>query len=142
MKSLYKITLLIIIFVNVSLALAINVKEKAYNFTDNFITKQQSKQADLNKINKEIDREIGKPRAKRLNQCRVIAFGAKACGGPKTYLVYSNLQTNENKLKRLVNKYNFLEEKINKENNIMSDCIFVGEPKVTLVSGMCRIKHN
>ena len=134
MKSLYKITLLIIIFVSVSLALAINVEEKAYNFTDNFITNQQSKQADLNKINKEIDREIGKPRAKRLNQCRVIAFGAKACGGPKTYLVYSNLQTNENKLKRLVNKYNFLEEKINKENNIMSDCMFIGEPKVTLVS--------
>ncbi len=142
MKYLYKITLPIIIFVSASLALAINNNEKAHNFTDNSVTNEQSNQVDLNKLKKEVDRAIGKPRAKRLNQCRVIAFGAKACGGPKTYLVYSNSQTNENKLKRLVNKYNFLEEKINKENNVGSDCMFIGEPKVTLVNGLCKIKHD
>ncbi len=86
--------------------LAINSNETAHSLTNNSITNQQSNRADLNKLKKEIDREIGKPRAKRLTQCKVIAFGAKACGGPTTYLVYSSLQTKENKLRRLVGQYN------------------------------------
>jgi hypothetical protein len=142
MKFLYKIILPVIVSVSVSLVLAINSNETANIFTDNSVTSQQSYRADLNKLKKEIDREIGKPRAKRVNQCRVIAFGAKACGGPKTYLVYSGLQTNENKLKRLVDQYNSLEDKINKETDAISDCMFIEEPKPTIQNGMCKIKRN
>jgi hypothetical protein len=132
----------VIVFVSGSLALAINSNETAHGSKDNSVTYRQSNRADLNKLKKEIDREIGKPRAKRLTHCKVIAFGAKACGGPKTYLVYSSLQTNENKLKRLVNQYNSLEDKINKETDAMSDCMFIEEPKADLVNGMCKIKRN
>ncbi len=142
MKFLYKITLPVIVFVSVSLVLAINNNEKAHSLTDNSVTNQQSDRADLNKLKREIDRKIGKPRARRLNQCRVIAFGAKACGGPKTYLVYSSFQTNENQLKRLINQYNSLEDKINKETNAMSDCMFIEEPKAELVNSMCKIKRS
>ena len=141
MKFLSKLTLLLIVFVGVSLALTINRNEKVNpRLPDDAVNNEQSNQANLKKLKKEIDREIGKPRAKRLNQCRVIAFGAKACGGPKSYLIYSTLQTNENKLKRLVNQYNSIEEKINKETDAMSDCMFIEEPKVSLVNGMCKTK--
>lgn len=140
MKFLSKLSPLVFLFVSVLLALTINSTEKANGFSDDTVNNEQSNQANLNKLKKEIDREIGKPRAKRLSQCRVIALGAKACGGPKSYLIYSNLQTNENKLKRLVDQYNSLEEKINKETNAMSDCMFIEEPKAVLVNGMCKVK--
>jgi secreted trypsin-like serine protease len=142
MKFLYKIILPVILFVSVSLGLSVNSNDAAHSLTNNSITNQPSNRADLNKLKKEIDREIGKPRARRINQCRVIAFGAKACGGPKTYLVYSSLQTNENKLKRLVGQYNSLEDKINKETDAISDCMFIEEPKPTIQNGMCKIRRN
>jgi hypothetical protein len=142
MKFIYKFILSTIVFVSFSFAFAINSNEKVNSFTDNSVTNQQSNRADLNKLKKEIAREIGKPRARQVNQCRVIAFGAKACGGPKTYLVYSGLQTNENKLKQLVGQYNSLEDKINKETNAISDCMFIVEPKPTIQNGMCKIKRN
>jgi hypothetical protein len=60
MKFLYKITLPVIVFVSVSLVIAINNNEKAHNLTDHSVTNQQLNRADLNKLKKEIDRKIGK----------------------------------------------------------------------------------
>jgi secreted trypsin-like serine protease len=129
--------------VTVSLALTANSRDEVNGSSvSNNIINEQSDRTRLAKLKKTIDAEIGKPRAKRLTQCRVIAFGAKPCGGPRTYLVYSNLKTNEPKLKRLVSEYNSLEEKLNREGNLGSDCMFVGEPQITLLNGMCRIKRN
>jgi len=143
MKYLYKIMFLLAALVTVSLALATNSGDQVNDFSiSNHIINEQSDRTRLAKLKKTIDAEIGKPRAKRLTQCKVIAFGAKPCGGPRTYLVYSNLKTNELKLKRLVSEYNTLEEKLNREGNIISDCMFVGEPQITLLNGMCKIKRN
>ncbi len=140
MKFLSKLSLLVFVFASLSFALTINRNEEANAVSINPVNNEQSNRAKLNKLKKEIDREIGKPRAKRSSQCRAIAFGAKPCGGPKSYLIYSTLQTNETKLKRLVNQYNSLEEKINKETDAMSDCMLIEEPTVSLVNGMCKIK--
>ncbi len=63
MKFLYKIILPVILFVSVSLVLASNSNETAHSLTNSSITNQQSNRADLTKLKKEIDREIGKPRA-------------------------------------------------------------------------------
>ena len=140
MKFLSKLTFLPIVSFGVLLALTTNSNEKIKAVSDDSVNNERLNQTDLNKLKKEIDREIGKPRAKRSNQCKVIAFGAKACGGPKSYLIYSTLQTNENKLKRLVDQYNSREQKINQETDAMSDCMFIEEPKMSLINGMCKIK--
>lgn len=140
MKFLSKLSLLMVVFASLLFALTINRNDKTNAVSINPVNNEQSNRDKLNKLKKEIDREIGKPKARRLSQCKVIAFGAKPCGGPKSYLVYSTLQGNENKLKRLVNQYNSLEEKINKETDAMSDCMLVEEPKISLVNGMCKIK--
>ncbi len=142
MKFLSKLSLLVVVFAGLSFAVTINSNEEANAVSINPVNNEQSNRDKLNKLKKEIDREIGKPRARRWSQCRGIAFEAKPCGGPRSYLIYSTLQTNETKLKRLVNQYNSLEEKINKETDAMSDCMLVEEPKVSLVNGMCRIKYN
>jgi hypothetical protein len=140
MKLLSKLSFLLIVSIVVLLVLTMNSSENIKAVSDDSINSEGLNQTDLNKLKKEIDREIGKPRAKRSNQCKVIAFGAKACGGPKSYLIYSTLQSKGNKLKRLVDQYNSREEKINQETDVMSDCMFIEEPKVSLIDGMCKIK--
>jgi hypothetical protein len=70
--------------------------------------------------------------------CRTIAFGAKACGGPQRYLIYSASATDSARLYREVARYNEAERKRNREEGRMSDCMAVVRPQVSCISGQCR----
>ncbi len=100
---------------------------------------QESASDRLRELNTLIEKEIGTPSAKEPAQCKVIAYGAKPCGGPAKYLVYSTGRTDEARLKQLVNEFNQLAKKINQEKKLISDCMFVTEPKIEFVGGMCTI---
>jgi hypothetical protein len=86
-----------------------------------------------------IEKEIGTPTATEATQCKLIPFGAKPCGGPARYLVYSTARTDEARLKQLVNEFNQLSKKINQENKLLSDCMYVTEPKIEFARGVCTI---
>lgn len=103
---------------------------------------QQSDSERLRELRALVEKEIGTPGASEAAQCKLIAFGAKPCGGPAEYLVYSTAKTDEARLKQLVNEFNQLAKKINQEQKILSDCMFVTEPKVGLVGGICTIQRN
>jgi len=100
---------------------------------------QQNDSERLKELGSIIEQEIGTPTANEPSQCKLIAFGAKPCGGPARYLVYSTEKTNESRLKQLVNEFNGLAKKINEERKMMSDCMLVTEPKVELVDKVCKI---
>jgi hypothetical protein len=70
--------------------------------------------------------------------CRTIAFGAKACGGPRQYLIYSTSATDSARLDREVARYNEAERKRNRKEGRMSDCMAVMKPQVSCVAGQCR----
>ncbi|HAH55708.1 MAG TPA: hypothetical protein DCM02_10635 [Flavobacterium sp.] len=71
--------------------------------------------------------------------CGFIAFGSKPCGGPRTYLLFSN-GVNLTKLQEMVKNYNDLENLHNIQTNAMSDCMFVMPPtEVKCVNGVCTI---
>lgn len=61
--------------------------------------------------------------------CRAIGFGAKACGGPKSFLYYSIRTLDETSLKTQVEEYNALARKRNRESGAISDCSIV-EPQI------------
>lgn len=103
---------------------------------------QQSDVERMEELRRVIQEEIGEPAAKNLPQCKVIAFGAKPCGGPVTYLVYSTANTNESRLKSLVSEYNQRQKRHNEERQMVSDCMVVTEPKVELIDGVCKIKRG
>jgi hypothetical protein len=103
---------------------------------------QQYDSERLEELRGMIEKEIGTPYAIEPTQCKLIAFGSKPCGGPARYMLYSTAKTNESKLKQLVSEFNQLAKKINEEKKLSSDCMFVTEPKVEFVDGVCRIKHN
>ncbi len=89
-----------------------------------------------------IEKEIGTPSANELSQCKLIAFGSKLCGGPSSYLVYSAVKTDESRLSQLVSEFNELQNRINEERKLYSDCAITPKPKVELVNGICTAKPN
>jgi hypothetical protein len=60
-------------------------------------------------------------------ECKFIAFGSKACGGPKSYLVYST-SIDVEKLEKLVETYNQKDADFNKKYGVISDCAAVLPP--------------
>lgn len=71
--------------------------------------------------------------------CQFLAFGEKACGGPKEYLVFpANVDLNF--LTAKVTEYNALEKQFNIDNNIFSDCMYLSPPtNLGCVDGKCGI---
>lgn len=71
--------------------------------------------------------------------CSFIAFGTKPCGGPYTYLLFSN-SVNLNKLKEMVANYNEMNRLYNIQTKAISDCMYVMPPtEVKCVNGVCTI---
>jgi hypothetical protein len=71
--------------------------------------------------------------------CGFIAFGSKPCGGPRTYLLFSN-SVNLTKLQEMVKIYNEMDELYNIQTGAISDCMFVSPPtEVKCVNGICTI---
>jgi hypothetical protein len=95
-------------------------------------------QTDLDKLRAEIDARIGDAAAEDVRFCRTIAFGAKPCGGPWEFLVYSTQRTDSASLAVRVERYNLLESRLNTEEGRVSDCSIPSEPAVHLVDGGCK----
>jgi len=71
--------------------------------------------------------------------CNYIAFGSKPCGGPLSYLVFSN-SVNLNKLQEMVKNYNEMNKQYNIQTNAISDCMVVLPPtEIKCVNGVCTI---
>lgn len=71
-------------------------------------------------------------------QCRSIAFGAKPCGGPWKYLLYSTKETDVDTLRKQVETYNEQNRRYNEQSGIVSDCMLATPPKTACLEGMCR----
>lgn len=88
-----------------------------------------------------IKAKIGEARAAKVSQCRFIGVGAKPCGGPWNYLVYSTMQTDETGFIKLVNEFYIIDRKYNEELRLISDCADTTPPSETyLEDGICKIR--
>lgn len=71
------------------------------------------------------------------SQCSYMAYGSKACGGPKGYLVFSS-DVDTVKLRTLVDNYTKAEDTYNQQNGIISDCSIVPPPQnINCIDGNC-----
>lgn len=73
-----------------------------------------------------------------VDQCRSVAIGQKACGGPATYLVYSINGNGSDQLESLANRHRKLSRQYNKVTQAMSDCAVVMPPMLACVKGQCQ----
>ena len=72
-----------------------------------------------------------------VEDCRFIGLGAKPCGGPWEYLVYSTTQTDAAALAEKVAEYNRFEDNMNSKYGYASDCSLPAEPRLACVEGRC-----
>ena len=71
-------------------------------------------------------------------QCRTAPVGAKACGGPRTWLVYCAATTDTVRLMRALRELERVEKAWNARAGVMSTCEMRLPPTPTLTGGSCR----
>jgi len=74
------------------------------------------------------------------NECRLIGYGAKPCGGPGRYLPYSIQSTDVASLGEKVNEFNALGRELNRRTGIASDCMVTPKPRVSCIESRCVTK--
>jgi len=97
-----------------------------------------SRDARLRSLDNQIRSMVGIARADSIDQCRMIAVGKRACGGPEYYIAYSLQVTDESALKQLVSEYTKLRIEHIQETGEMGTCEVIPEPVLDLNGGICR----
>lgn len=69
-------------------------------------------------------------------QCRTVPVGAKACGGPETYLAVSESQLPE--AARLAERHAEARRAANAASGIASTCAVTPDPGALCQAGLCR----
>ena len=100
-----------------------------FNETDNL--------ARLAALKTELDLLVGEASCSELNECRALPFGAKPCGGPWEYLIYSSINSDTLKIQEKVDEYNEWNEVINARYGYSSDCSQAEAPQLLCLNGKC-----
>jgi hypothetical protein len=81
--------------------------------------------------------EIGAANCTSTAQCRAVAVGAKACGGPEAYLAWSITTSREDRLMAAAAAQAEARRRENEQSGRMSDCMMLAEPAARCVAGRC-----
>ena len=92
---------------------------------------------DTNALSRQIREEIGDAACTANDQCRSIAIGHKACGGPETYAVWSSAVSDDKKLRTLVDAYTQARKQESEQSGRVSDCSLVTDPGARCEAGRC-----
>ncbi|WP_299181793.1 hypothetical protein [uncultured Chryseobacterium sp.] len=87
---------------------------------------QKNDHAQLEKLKAEITKEIAKEPCADPNEWAFSPMGAKACGGPVSYIAYPKKL--EAVILPKIQEYTDKMSQYNKNYNIVSDCMMVNEP--------------
>lgn len=82
---------------------------------------------------------VGEAKADTAKQCRLLALGQKACGGPESYLAYSITETDEKLLKQHAFMYKQLQQQMQAQSGLVSNCAVVPEARLEWSAGRCRL---
>ncbi|MDR5591457.1 hypothetical protein [Christiangramia sp. SM2212] len=85
----------------------------------------------------EIENFIAQGNCKSSDECDYLPLGDKPCGGPRSYVIFSNSIDRE-KLEVMVERYTRLEKEYNEKFGVYSDCSFVSPPQnVGCINSKC-----
>ncbi|KPH92901.1 hypothetical protein AMS58_20230 [Pseudoalteromonas porphyrae] len=92
---------------------------------------------DLSKSNKALGELIQENNCTASFQCKVLEVGQRACGGPSRYVVYSTLQTPQEKAEQLARQITAQETAENKANGL-SDCLPILPIQALCIAQRCQ----
>lgn len=75
-------------------------------------------------------------------QCKTAPVGERACGGPREYVVYCPLTTNEPALLAVVDSLKRAEMRHNQVTGAVSTCEYRMPPNMNVVAGSCVAAQN
>jgi hypothetical protein len=87
----------------------------------------------------QIRAEIGDAACDSAQQCRSLAIGAKACGGPESYLAWSVKRSDGARLQALAERLREQREDENRRSQLLSNCALVTDPGARCVAGRCQL---
>jgi hypothetical protein len=90
----------------------------------------------------QLQRMVGDAGCSADHQCRSIAWGAKACGGPERYVAWSTLRTDPQALQDLAARHAAARREENVRNGTLSTCSFLADPGAACVAGRCQLGHG
>ncbi len=71
-------------------------------------------------------------------QCASIGIGARPCGGPEKYMIYSKPNTDEKKLTSAVDQYYLIQKLKNEKLKKLGICVVATPPEVECVKQQCQ----
>ena len=85
----------------------------------------------------QIQAEIGDAACDAAQQCKTVAIGHKACGGPESYLAWSSKRSDGAKIASLAAAHAAERKAQNLSSGMMSTCSLVLDPGATCSAGRC-----
>lgn len=108
-----------------------------FSCTNNSESSKEEDFAELTTLQEEIELLVDSGVCTENSSCDYLAFGSKACGGPKAYLVFST-SIDVTLLQQKAATYNALENAYNQKWGIISDCMYLLPPtSVACINGKC-----
>jgi hypothetical protein len=104
----------------------------------NIETSEEQDLAKLKEMYDDIVEYIGTPYCGGEDDCRCIGVGAKPCGGPWAYLIYSASTLDEEHLRDLVDAHAAFETYMNFKYALASTCEVPAVPILECHDGICR----
>jgi hypothetical protein len=98
---------------------------------------EESDRARLEEMHQDIVEFVGEPTCSGSEDCRFIAFGAKPCGGPWEYLIYSASTVDTLELQHMVETYNRFNDELNRRYGWVSECSVPPVPNLDCREGRC-----
>jgi len=81
----------------------------------------------------------GTPACSEDSQCHTLALGARACGGPESYLPWSSARTSQAEIQALGERYKEERRAANAASGAMSTCQFMPDPGAVCRAGTCQL---
>lgn len=75
-------------------------------------------------------------------QCHTLPLGARACGGPDSYLPWSSEKTSQAEIQALGERYKEERRAANKASGAISTCQFLMDPGAVCRAGTCQLGAN
>lgn len=92
------------------------------------------------RLQAELTAEIGDATCDNDAQCRTVAVGHKACGGPASYRAWSTQRSREAKVSDLARRVSEAEKAETERNGMMSNCAVVVDPGAYCKASRCELR--
>lgn len=86
--------------------------------------------------------EVGDPVCTQDTQCRTVAVGSKACGGPERYLAWSTQVSNPARLKAAAEAHAAARQAEDERSGRISNCMMLVDPGARCVAQRCQLQTS